>query len=104
VLLGNGGEPVLFLSGADPSGPRQDVISSGPYAYVRHPGYLAGIVIMVASGPALGSWLAAALLVLASLPFLLHRAITEDRVLRAQLPGYRHYARRVRWRLLPGIW
>ena len=82
----------------------QYVVTTGPYAYARHPGYLAGIVIMVASGPALGSWLAAALLVVASLPFLLHRAITEDRVLRAQLPGYRHYARRVRWRLLPGIW
>jgi protein-S-isoprenylcysteine O-methyltransferase Ste14 len=39
----------------------QYVITSGPYAYVRHPGYLAGIVIMVASGPALGSWIAAAL-------------------------------------------
>jgi protein-S-isoprenylcysteine O-methyltransferase Ste14 len=82
----------------------QYVITSGPYTYVRHPGYLAGIVIMVASGPALGSWIAAALLVVASLPFLLHRAITEDRVLIAALPGYRRYGRRVRWRLLPGIW
>jgi protein-S-isoprenylcysteine O-methyltransferase Ste14 len=58
----------------------------------------------VASGAALGSWLAAVLLVVPSLPFLLHRAVTEDRVLIAELPGYRHYARRVRWRLLPGIW
>ena len=74
------------------------------YAYVRHPGYLAGILIMVASGPALGSWLAAALLVISSLPFLIHRAITEDRVLRGELPGYSDYASRVRWRLLPGIW
>jgi protein-S-isoprenylcysteine O-methyltransferase Ste14 len=82
----------------------QYVIAVGPYAYVRHPGYLAGIVIMVASGPALGSWIAAAILVVASLPFLLHRAVTEDRVLIAELPGYRRYARRVRWRLLPGIW
>jgi protein-S-isoprenylcysteine O-methyltransferase Ste14 len=82
----------------------QHVITSGPYAYVRHPGYLAGMVIMLASGPALGSWIAAALLVVASLPFLLHRAVTEDRVLVAELPGYRRYARRVRWRLLPGIW
>jgi protein-S-isoprenylcysteine O-methyltransferase Ste14 len=82
----------------------QYVITSGPYAYVRHPGYLAGIMIMVASGPALGSWIAAGLLVVASLPFLLHRAVTEDRVLIAELPGYRRYARRVRWRLLPGIW
>jgi protein-S-isoprenylcysteine O-methyltransferase Ste14 len=54
----------------------QYVITSGPNAYVRHPGYLAGNVITVASGPTLGSWLAAALLVVASLPFLLHRAIT----------------------------
>jgi protein-S-isoprenylcysteine O-methyltransferase Ste14 len=82
----------------------QHVITAGPYACVRHPGYLAGIVIMVASGPALGSWIAAAFLVVASLPFLLHRAVTEDRVLIAELPGYRRYARRVRWRILPGIW
>jgi protein-S-isoprenylcysteine O-methyltransferase Ste14 len=80
----------------------QHVITAGPYAWARHPGYLASIVIMVASGPALGSWIAAAFLVVASLPFLLHRAVTEDRVLIAELPGYRRYARRVRWRLLPG--
>jgi protein-S-isoprenylcysteine O-methyltransferase Ste14 len=82
----------------------QYVVTAGPYAYVRHPGYLAGILIMVASGPALGSWLAAALLVISSLPFLIHRAITEDRVLRGELPGYSDYASRVRWRLWPGIW
>jgi protein-S-isoprenylcysteine O-methyltransferase Ste14 len=82
----------------------QYVVTTGPYAYVRHPGYLAGILIIVVSGLALGSWLAAVLLVVPSLPFLLHRAVTEDRVLIAELPGYRHYARRVRWRLLPGIW
>jgi protein-S-isoprenylcysteine O-methyltransferase Ste14 len=82
----------------------QYVVTIGPYAYVRHPGYLAGILIIVVSGLALGSWLAAVLLVVPSLPFLLHRAVTEDRVLIAELPGYRHYARLVRWRLLPGIW
>jgi protein-S-isoprenylcysteine O-methyltransferase Ste14 len=82
----------------------QYVVTTGSYAYVRHPGYLAGILIMVASGAALGSWLAAVLLVVPSLPFLLHRAVMEDRVLIAELPGYRHYARPVRWRLLPGIW
>jgi len=59
---------------------------------------------MLASGVALGSWLAAAIVVLASLPFLLYRAITEDRVLLAGLAGYRDYAARVRWRLLPGLW
>ena len=71
---------------------------------VRHPGYTAGILIITASGPALGSWLAAALVVIFSLPFLLYRAITEDRILQVELAGYSDYAARVRWRLLPGIW
>jgi len=82
----------------------QYVVASGPYAYVRHPGYLGGIVIILCSGPALGSWLAAAILVACGLPFLVYRAVTEDRVLRAELPGYEAYAGRVRWRLMPGIW
>ena len=80
------------------------LITSGPYAIIRHPGYLAGIAIILASGMALDSWLAAALLVLLSLPFLLYRAVTEDRVLLAELPGYPGYAARVRWRIIPGIW
>jgi protein-S-isoprenylcysteine O-methyltransferase Ste14 len=82
----------------------QHVISTGPYAFIRHPGYLAGILIILASGVALGSWLATALLVVLSLPFLLYRAITEDRILKVELQGYREYAARVRWRLLPRIW
>lgn len=82
----------------------QHVIAGGPYAYIRHPGYLGGIVIILCSGLALGSWLAAAIFVVSGLPFLIHRAVTEDRVLRAELPGYQAYAGRVRWRLLPGIW
>jgi protein-S-isoprenylcysteine O-methyltransferase Ste14 len=82
----------------------QYVVTTGPYALVRHPGYTAGVVIMLASGVALGSWLSAAVIVVSSLPFLFYRAITEDRILQAELPGYRDYAERVRWRLLPGIW
>jgi protein-S-isoprenylcysteine O-methyltransferase Ste14 len=82
----------------------QHVVTTGPYAFVRHPGYTAGILMIAASGPALGSWLAAALVVTFSLPFLLHRAITEDQLLQVELAGYSDYAARVRWRLLPGIW
>jgi protein-S-isoprenylcysteine O-methyltransferase Ste14 len=82
----------------------QHVVDTGPYAVIRHPGYLAGIVIIVASGIALGSWLAALMIIVWSLPFLMYRAITEDRVLQAELPGYRDYAARVRWRVLPGVW
>ena len=82
----------------------QHVVDSGPYAVIRHPGYLAGIVVMLASGIALGSWIATAFLAATSLPFLFYRAITEDRLLQAELPGYRNYAQRVRWRLVPGVW
>ena len=82
----------------------QFVVTTGPYAVVRHPGYAAGVVVVTASGVALGSWIAAALLTIASLPFLLYRAISEDRVLRSELPGYQDYAARVRWRLCPGLW
>src|SRR4029077_16843601 len=62
----------------------QYVVTTGPYRWIRHPGYLAGIVIIVASGIALGSGLAAGILIVLSLPFLLYRAITEDRVLQAE--------------------
>ena len=82
----------------------QYVVTGGPYAFVRHPGYSAGILILAASGVALGSWLAAAFLLAVSCPFLFYRVINEDRVLRSQLPGYADYAQRVRWRLVPGIW
>lgn len=82
----------------------QFVVTTGPYAFIRHPGYVAGFLFVLASGIALGSWLAAAFLIVTSLPFLIQRAITEDRVLLAKLPGYREYAGRVRWRLIPGVW
>ena len=82
----------------------QRVVATGPYSFIRHPGYAAGTLIVLASGIALGSWLAAVLLVVTTLPFLFYRAITEDRVLLAELPGYREYAGRVRWRLIPGVW
>jgi protein-S-isoprenylcysteine O-methyltransferase Ste14 len=82
----------------------QYIVDTGPYAFVRHPGYLAGVTILLASGPALGSCLAGAMLAILSLPFLLRRAINEDRILQTDLPGYRDYAARGRWRLLPGVW
>jgi protein-S-isoprenylcysteine O-methyltransferase Ste14 len=81
----------------------QQVISSGPYAWLRHPMY-AGALPLVAGMPlALGSWWAC----LALLPFppvLVWRLLDEERYLRARLPGYADYCRRVRHRLLPGIW
>jgi protein-S-isoprenylcysteine O-methyltransferase Ste14 len=82
----------------------QHVVMAGPYAFIRHPGYLAGILVVAASGVSLCSWLATALLVVCTVPYLLYRTAAEDRLLQAELPGYRDYAARVRWRLIPGLW
>jgi len=57
-----------------------------------------------ATGLALGSWLAAAVGVVLMIPLILWRAVPEDRMLLAGLPGYADYAARVRWRLIPGVW
>jgi protein-S-isoprenylcysteine O-methyltransferase Ste14 len=79
------------------------LVTDGPYRYLRHPYYTAVIVYLVCSGLALGSWLS--LLPLpAWVAFILDRTRLEDRVLAEELEGYRDYARRVRYRLLPGIW
>ncbi len=79
------------------------VVTNGPYAWIRHPGYAATLLHVLVSGPALGS-LVAILPHLLLVPFLAYRIVTEDRVLRRELPGYADYAERVRYRVLPGIW
>lgn len=79
------------------------VIEGGPYRWVRHPGYAATIVAALASGIALGSWLATAVGAL-GVPLILWRTVIEDRLLRAELSGYQDYARRVPQRLMPGVW
>ena len=79
------------------------LVTTGPYRWVRHPGYAGAIPATVASGIALCSWLAAAIGAI-GVPLLLWRTIAEDRMLRAELPGYEAYAQSVRWRLLRGVW
>jgi protein-S-isoprenylcysteine O-methyltransferase Ste14 len=79
------------------------LVTSGPYRYVRHPAYAAFPFLMVGSGLALGSWLAALIGLLLVLP-VLRRAALEDSFLRGQLEGYAAYARQVRYRIFPGVW
>jgi protein-S-isoprenylcysteine O-methyltransferase Ste14 len=81
----------------------QHVVSDGPYAFVRHPGYLAGSLIFVSSALSLGSWLSMLPGVFFSLA-IVRRARLEDAFLEQHLPGYTDYANRVRYRLFPGIW
>jgi protein-S-isoprenylcysteine O-methyltransferase Ste14 len=79
------------------------VVDTGPYAFVRHPGYAASIPAYAAVPVLLGSaWGLLPALVGAAI-FVL-RTAREDRTLHEKLPGYREYAARVRWRLLPGVW
>ena len=81
----------------------QHVITSGPYAFVRHPGYAAGALLLTSSALALGSWLSMLPAIFFSLA-LIRRARIEDAFLKDNLSGYAEYAQRVRYRLLPGIW
>jgi len=81
----------------------QVVVERGPYAWVRHPGYLGGLLFMGFTGLALGSWWAA-LTALPALPWMLRRTGIEDAMLRSELEGYDDYAGRVRFRLVPGLW
>jgi protein-S-isoprenylcysteine O-methyltransferase Ste14 len=79
------------------------VVERGPYRVVRHPAYIASVVHMAGSGLALGS--GAALAANAALTLLVvWRTALEDRTLRSELDGYADYARRVRFRLVPGVW
>ena len=79
------------------------LVSGGPYQYVRHPGYLGGIVASVFGTLALGSWWALAPTAIFVLMFF-RRIHIEDRFLHEQLAGYPEYAQSVRFRLVPGIW
>jgi protein-S-isoprenylcysteine O-methyltransferase Ste14 len=79
------------------------VIDTGPYALVRHPGYVGGILFCIGTALCLGSlWallpagLASALLIL--------RTHWEDQTLQAELAGYKEYTQRVRYRLIAGMW
>ena len=81
----------------------QHVISTGPYAHVRHPMY-SGMILFFAGMPLLlGSWWGLAMVPLFLVLFALRIGI-EERTLRDGLPGYADYAARVRYRLLPGVW
>ena len=79
------------------------VITNGPYAYVRHPGYAGSLLAFISLPVALGS-LWALLPALAGLSLWVVRTYLEDRTLHKELGGYSQYASRVRWRLVPGIW
>ena len=79
------------------------VVSTGPYAWVRHPMYSASVLFFVGAPLLLGSWWGVAMSPLFVALFAI-RAGIEERALLAGLPGYADYMARVRYRLVPGLW
>jgi protein-S-isoprenylcysteine O-methyltransferase Ste14 len=79
------------------------VIDTGPYRFVRHPGYLGFFGWSLSTPLLLGSWWAL-LPAMLSIVAIVIRTALEDKTLREELTGYREYAGRVRYRLMPGVW
>lgn len=81
----------------------QTVVTTGPYAIVRHPAYITGAVAMCGLPLLLDSLLAFPPIVLLCVGIVVRTAL-EDKTLQAELPGYKEYAEKVRFRLIPGVW
>ena len=79
------------------------VVTTGPYRFVRHPGYAGGLLTYPAAAVLLGSiWMLVPVLYM--LLVLVVRTEKEDNMLQAKLAGYREYVGNVRYRLIPGVW
>jgi protein-S-isoprenylcysteine O-methyltransferase Ste14 len=79
------------------------VVDKGPYSVIRHPGYFGGLISWVAA-PFFFSSRVVAVICAITIVFYFYRTSLEDKTLREELPGYKEYAQRVRYRLIPGIW
>jgi protein-S-isoprenylcysteine O-methyltransferase Ste14 len=92
-----------FTSATIELAPDQKVISSGPYALVRHPMYGGALFMLLGIPIALGSWWGV-LVLAAMMPALVWRLLDEERFLARNLPGYAAYQKQVRCRLVPLVW
>ena len=81
----------------------QTLCDTGPYRFARHPAYL-GVILQALAVPILLGSLWALIPGIAAAAFMIIATSSEDRMLQAELPGYRGYVRQVRYRLVPGIW
>jgi protein-S-isoprenylcysteine O-methyltransferase Ste14 len=110
LLVAGGLVLVLFVFRANPFAAStvtveqgQTVISTGPYAFVRHPMYSGLLSVLLGLPLALGSWWGLLIFPLL-VAILIFRLRDEERYLAEHLPGYREYCSRVRYRLVPGVW
>jgi protein-S-isoprenylcysteine O-methyltransferase Ste14 len=82
---------------------KQTVISSGPYAVIRHPMYAGWLLMIIATPVALGSYWALSVFIIVTIP-LLGRIVNEEKILLTELPGYDGYCREIKYRLIPFVW
>jgi protein-S-isoprenylcysteine O-methyltransferase Ste14 len=92
-----------FMSATIEIAENQKVISTGPYAIVRHPMYASASLYLLGSPLALGSYWAF-ITIAAMIPFLVWRLLDEERFLATNLSGYDEYQKQVRHRLVPFLW
>ena len=81
----------------------QKVISTGPYALVRHPMYVGVLVMIIGIPLALDAWWSLVIIAVAT-PALIWRIVDEEKLLKKDLPGYVEYMQKVRYRLVPYLW
>lgn len=81
----------------------QKVISTGPYSIVRHPMYVGGLIMFSGTPLALGSWWGLLILIPITL-IIIWRLLDEEKFLSENLPGYKEYCQKVRYRLIPLLW
>jgi protein-S-isoprenylcysteine O-methyltransferase Ste14 len=81
----------------------QKVISTGPYALVRHPMYVGVLIMLIGIPLALDAWWSLAIIALAA-PGLIWRILDEEKFLKKELPRYVEYTQKVRYRLVPYVW
>jgi protein-S-isoprenylcysteine O-methyltransferase Ste14 len=92
-----------FTSATIELAPDHKVISTGPYALVRHPMYAGALVMILGIPIALGSWWGL-LVIVAMMPALIWRLFDEEKFLARNLPAYVEYQEKVRYRLIPLVW
>jgi len=103
VLIGRVYRENTFSAATIQIAVNQTVVSTGPYAIVRHPMYVGGLLYLGATPLALGSYWGV-IAFAAILPLLIWRILDEEHYLARELPGYDDYERRVRYRLVPFVW
>ena len=92
-----------FAAGVIQVAEGQTVVSTGPYAIVRHPMYAGALLVFIGAPLALGSWWGL-LFIPAFIAWFAWRLLNEEEFLRHNLPGYAEYAHKVRYRLVPYLW